>query len=219
MAHPRDRIAKRLPCSPSSPATAADHPRRLPDDADRRRQAALSQRAKAAAARPPCRTSATRSPRPRTAATMAPDLAATIFAAQVQDHERSAGPWRTEWPTLPTLLLVTSGGLAAIVDIAEGTRGRCCAHAPQPRCHGRADHGGSRDDVAREKIGKSDAHHLIGAASKRAVAKKNTCATCCRQMQDHRTARRRRDRRLVRADGLSGRSQVLIDRLLASLND
>src|SRR6202522_3856698 len=53
-------------------------------------------------------------------ATMAPNLAATIFAAQVQDHERSAGPWQAEWPTLPTLQLVTSGALAAIVDIAEG---------------------------------------------------------------------------------------------------
>src|SRR3984957_10504918 len=53
------------------------------------------------------------------AATMAPNLAATIFAAQVGDHERSAGPWHAEWPTLPSLLLVTSGGLAAIVDIAE----------------------------------------------------------------------------------------------------
>ena len=54
------------------------------------------------------------------AATMAPNLAATIFAAQVQDHERSAGQWHAEWPTLPTLMLVTSGALAAIVDIAEG---------------------------------------------------------------------------------------------------
>src|SRR5882757_3984036 len=54
------------------------------------------------------------------AATMAPNLAATIFAAQDQDHERSAGPWHAEWPTLPTLLLVTSGALASIVDIAEG---------------------------------------------------------------------------------------------------
>ena len=34
------------------------------------------------------------------AATMAPNLAATIFAAQVQEHERSAGPWHAEWPTL-----------------------------------------------------------------------------------------------------------------------
>jgi 3-carboxy-cis,cis-muconate cycloisomerase len=29
-------------------------------------------------------------------------------------------PWHAEWPTLPSLMLVTSGALAAIVDIAEG---------------------------------------------------------------------------------------------------
>lgn len=106
------------------------------------------------------------------AATMAPNLAATILAAQVQDHERSAGPWHAEWPTLPTLLLVTSGGLAAIVDIAEGleidaarmranldlTRGLIMAEAVTM--------------ALAEKIGKSDAHHLIEAASKQAVAEK-----------------------------------------------
>src|SRR6185312_15979940 len=54
------------------------------------------------------------------AATMAPNLAAAIFAAQVGDHGRSAGPWHAEWPTLPSLLLVTSGALAAIVELAEG---------------------------------------------------------------------------------------------------
>src|SRR5436309_6034124 len=56
------------------------------------------------------------------AAAMAPNLAATIFAAQVQDQERSAGPWQAEWPTLPSLLLVTAGALAAIVEIAEGLK-------------------------------------------------------------------------------------------------
>src|ERR1700749_4186253 len=45
-----------------------------------------------------------------------PNLPATMLAAQVQDHERSAGPWHAEWPTWPSLLLVTSGALAAIVD-------------------------------------------------------------------------------------------------------
>src|SRR5207245_9750697 len=54
------------------------------------------------------------------AAAMAPNLAATIFAAQVGDHELSAGPWPAEWPTRPMLMLVMSGALAAIVDIAAG---------------------------------------------------------------------------------------------------
>ena len=106
------------------------------------------------------------------AATMAPNLAATIFAAQVSDHERSAGPWHAEWPTLPSLLLVTSGALAAIVDIAEGLE----VDAARMRLNLDATHGlimaESVTMALAEKIGKSEAHHLMEAASKKAVAEK-----------------------------------------------
>ena len=106
------------------------------------------------------------------AATMAPNLAATIFAAQVQDHERSAGPWHAEWPILPMLQLVTSGALAAIVDIAEGLE----VDAARMRVNLDATHGLIMAEAVTfalaEKIGKSDAHHLLEAASKKAVAEK-----------------------------------------------
>src|SRR3954452_20864757 len=106
------------------------------------------------------------------AATMAPSLAATLLAAQVQDHERSAGPWHAEWPTLPTLLLVTSGALAAIVDIAEGLE----VDTARMRVNLDATDGLIMAEAVTfalaEKIGKRDAHHLIEAASKKAVADK-----------------------------------------------
>src|SRR5947199_9343426 len=98
------------------------------------------------------------------ASTMAPNLAATIFAAQVQDHERSAGPWHAEWPTLPTLQLVTSGALAAIVEIAEGLE----VDAARMRVNLDATHGLIMAEAVTfalaETIGKSEAHHLIEAA-------------------------------------------------------
>src|ERR1700759_4115185 len=104
------------------------------------------------------------------ASTMAPNLAATIFAAQVQEHERSAGPWHAEWPTLPNLLLVTSGGLAAIVDIAEGLE----VDAVRMRANLDTTHGLIMGESVTmrlaEKTGKSDAHHLVEVASKKAVA-------------------------------------------------
>jgi len=152
------------------------------------------------------------------AATMAPNLAATIFAAQVQDHERSAGPWHAEWPTLPSLMLVTSGALAAIVDIAEGleidaarmrrnldaTGGLIMAEAVTMRLA--------------ETIGKSDAHHLIEAASKKAVAEK-------KHLRDVLTADPKiaaqldagNIAKLFEPMTYQGASQALIDRLLASL--
>ncbi|MEH2502497.1 3-carboxy-cis,cis-muconate cycloisomerase [Bradyrhizobium sp. AZCC 1578] len=154
------------------------------------------------------------------AATVAPNLAATILAAQVQDHERSAGPWHAEWPTLPTLLLVTSGALAAIVDIAEGLE----VDAARMRANLDATDGLIMAEAVAmalaEKIGKSDAHHLIETASKKAVNEK-------KHLRDVLTADSKITAQLG-ADSIAklfepmayqGASQALIDRLLASLDD
>ena len=154
------------------------------------------------------------------AATMAPNLAATMFAAQVQDHERSAGPWHAEWPTLPSLMLVTSGALAAIVDIAEGLE----VDAPRMRQNLDATGGLIMAEAVTmrlaEKIGKSDAHHLIEAASKKAVADKQHLrdvltadASITAQLGADRLAK------LFEPMEYQGASQALIDRRLASLDE
>ncbi|CUT14902.1 3carboxyciscismuconate cycloisomerase EC 5512 [Bradyrhizobium sp.] len=151
-------------------------------------------------------------------ATMAPQLAATIFAAQVQDHERSAGPWHAEWPTLPQLMLVTSGALAAIVDIAEGLN----VDAARMRSNLDATHGLIMAEAVTfalaETIGKSDAHHLVEAASKRAVAEKKHLREVLlvdSQVAAHLTAQK--IAALFEPMAYQGASQALIDRLLDSL--
>jgi 3-carboxy-cis,cis-muconate cycloisomerase len=48
----------------------------------------------------------------RACARRAPGLVATLFAAMEQEHERSAGAWHSEWPTL-TELLGTVGSAAS----------------------------------------------------------------------------------------------------------
>src|SRR5688572_197799 len=48
----------------------------------------------------------------RACARRAPGLAATLFAAMEQEHERAAGAWHSEWPTL-TALLTTVGSAAS----------------------------------------------------------------------------------------------------------
>jgi 3-carboxy-cis,cis-muconate cycloisomerase len=152
------------------------------------------------------------------AAAMAPNLAATIFAAQVQDHERSAGPWHAEWPTLPALMLVTSGALAAIVDLAEGLE----VDAARMRQNLDATHGLIMAEAVSfalaEKIGKADAHHLVEAASKKAVADKKHLrdvltndSKVTAQLDASKLAA------LFEPMAYQGASQALIDRLLASL--
>jgi 3-carboxy-cis,cis-muconate cycloisomerase len=154
------------------------------------------------------------------AATMAPNLAATIFAAQVQDHERSAGPWHAEWPTLPTLQLVTSGALAAIVDLAEGLE----VDAARMRLNLDATHGLIMAEAVTfalaETIGKSDAHHLVEAAVKKAVAGKQhlrDVLTSEAKVLAHLSADR--IAQLFDPMAYQGVSQALIDRLLLSLNE
>jgi 3-carboxy-cis,cis-muconate cycloisomerase len=106
------------------------------------------------------------------AAMLAPNLAASILAAGIQEHERATGAWQAEWPTFPALVLVTSGALHNIVDIAEGlevdaarmrdnldmTRGLVMAEAVS---FGLA-----------AKLGKAEAHKLLEEASRKAVADK-----------------------------------------------
>jgi 3-carboxy-cis,cis-muconate cycloisomerase len=154
------------------------------------------------------------------AATMAPNLAATIFAAQVQDHERSAGPWHAEWPTLPMLLLVTSGALAAVVDIAEGLE----VDVARLRVNLDATHGLIMAEAVTmalaEKIGKSEAHHLVEAASKKAVAGKKDLRDVLTK-DSKITAHLSADKiaKLFEPMAYQGVSQALIDRLLASLDE
>jgi len=153
------------------------------------------------------------------AATMAPGLAATMFAAQVQDHERSAGPWHAEWPTLPSLLLVTSGALAAIVDIAEGLEvdvARMRANLDTTRGLIMAE---SVTFALAEKLGKSEAHHLVEAASKKAVAEKKALRDVLAgdpRVTQQLDAKKLAD--LFEPMSYQGVSQAMIDRLLASLD-
>lgn len=154
------------------------------------------------------------------AATMAPNLAATIFAAQIQDHERSAGPWHAEWPTLPMLQLVTSGALAAIVDIAEGLE----VDAARMRLNLGATNGLIMAEAVTmalaEKIGKSEAHHLVEATSKKAVADRKDLRdvlTKDAKVTAHLSADRLT--KLFEPMAYQGASQAMIDRLLAAIDE
>ena len=152
------------------------------------------------------------------AATMAPNLAATIFAAQVQDHERSAGPWHAEWPTLPMLMLVTSGALAAVGNIAEGLQ----IDVAQMRHNLDATSGLIMAEAVTmalaETIGTADAHHLVEAASRRALHDKRHLREI---LADDSAVTAHLDRErlasLFEPMNYQGVAQQMIDRMLASL--
>jgi len=49
-----------------------------------------------------------------------PGLVATMLAASVQEHERGLGNWPAEWETLPEIVMLAAGALAAMLDVARG---------------------------------------------------------------------------------------------------
>ncbi len=152
------------------------------------------------------------------AATMAPGLASTILAAQVGEHERATGSWQAEWPTFPALLLVTSGALASIVDIAEGLE----VDAERMRANLDITNGLIMAEAVTfalaRTLGKQDAHRLIAQASKTAIAGK-------RHLKDV-LAEDKRVASLLTLDDIEklfdplayqGVTQDFIDRMLANL--
>jgi 3-carboxy-cis,cis-muconate cycloisomerase len=152
------------------------------------------------------------------AASIAPQLAATIFAAQVQEHERALGGWQAEWPTFPALALVASGALRAVADIAEGieidparmrtnlelTHGLVMAEAVSVALAG--------------KIGKAQAHEIVEAASKKAVQEKRSLQDVL--AEDERVTAQlgaSEIAKLFEPMAYQGAAQTFIDRLVASM--
>jgi 3-carboxy-cis,cis-muconate cycloisomerase len=106
------------------------------------------------------------------AASIAPNLTATLFAAQVQQHERGIGQWQTEWMTYPVLALVTSGALHAVTEIAEGLE------IDIDRLRANLDATGGQimaeavSFALAEKLGRIEAHRLVQELSQQAAKEK-----------------------------------------------
>ena len=150
-------------------------------------------------------------------AQIAPHLAASILAAEVQEHERSAGNWASEWATFPALALVTSGALAQIVDIAEGLE----IDPERMRANLDITHGLIMAEAVSmklaEKIGKAAAHTLVEDASKKAAAKNQSLKDVLLADKDV-TAKLSAAEIEKLFDPMSypGVAQIFIDRLLAA---
>jgi 3-carboxy-cis,cis-muconate cycloisomerase len=106
------------------------------------------------------------------AATVAPNLAATLLASQVQEHERALGGWQTEWLTFPALALVTSGALHAIVEIAEGLEVDVERLRTNLELTGGQIMAEAVSFALAEKIGRPEAHALMRELSLQAVREK-----------------------------------------------
>ncbi len=104
------------------------------------------------------------------AATRAPGLLATLFAALPQEHERAVGGWHAEWETLPELVRLSAGSLAQVRVLIEGLeldRARMAAHLDS---HGGLLYAEAVAVTLAAHLGKAAAHALVETAVRRALA-------------------------------------------------
>ncbi len=103
------------------------------------------------------------------AATRAPGLVATMFAAMPQEHERSLGLWHAEWDTLPELCCLVSGALQQALLVVPGLE----VDAARMRANLELTQGLVLAEAVSialaQKIGRDVAHHLIEQCCKQAV--------------------------------------------------
>ncbi len=150
-------------------------------------------------------------------AQIAPHLAASILAAEIQEHERSAGNWASEWVTFPALALVTSGALASIVDIAEGLE----LDPKRMRKNLDLTHGLIMAEAVAmklaEKIGKAEAHRIVEDASKMAAAQERDLKEVLLADKDVTDKLKAAEiEKLFDPLSYAGVAQIFIDRLLAA---
>jgi 3-carboxy-cis,cis-muconate cycloisomerase len=96
------------------------------------------------------------------------DLARTLQSAMVQEHERAAGAWHSEWEALSDALALTGGAVAAVRETTEGLVVR-----PEKMRENLDATGGLLltervTTMLAERLGRLEAHDLVEAASGRA---------------------------------------------------
>jgi 3-carboxy-cis,cis-muconate cycloisomerase len=152
------------------------------------------------------------------AAALAPNLLATILAAQVQEHERGIGGALAQWQTMPALLLVTSGALAAIADIAQ----RLEVDAERMRNNLEMTNGMILAEAVTfalaPKIGQEEARKIVEEASRKALDSKRHLHDVLREdtrVTLHLTLGELA--RLFELMGYQGAAQTFIDRQIGAL--
>jgi 3-carboxy-cis,cis-muconate cycloisomerase len=151
------------------------------------------------------------------AATRVPHLAGSLLSAMVQEHERGLGGWHAEWQVLPELVQLSAGALAQMTEVI----GSLEVQSDQMRANLDVTHGLIMAEAVAMalgiKLGRQEAHHLIEAASKRAVAEKRHLREV---LADDKAVMQhlKRDEldKLFDPLGYTGVATALIDRVLAA---
>jgi 3-carboxy-cis,cis-muconate cycloisomerase len=105
----------------------------------------------------------------RACARRAPGLVATLFAAMEQEHERSAGAWHSEWPTLTDLLTTVGSAAAWLAESLAGLRPDTARMAATVAAARDPEVAGALADALTPTLGRGPAHDAAADAVREAA--------------------------------------------------
>jgi 3-carboxy-cis,cis-muconate cycloisomerase len=106
----------------------------------------------------------------RSAAMRAPGLLATLYStAALHEHERAAGAWHAEWETLRSLLSVTGGAAARLVELVSALRVQAAAMSSNLEMTGGLLLSESVAARLIPRLGRDRAHDVVAACARRAA--------------------------------------------------
>ena len=137
------------------------------------------------------------------AANRAPQLAATIVSAMVQEHERALGGWQSEWPTIAALCEMLGSAVEAMKEVAPGLAIDTDAIEANMDATEAAVFAERATFLLAEKMGKQKAAALVEKALAKGGSFREALGQLEKELADDRT--------------LLGYSPTFVDRLLKSL--
>jgi adenylosuccinate lyase len=106
----------------------------------------------------------------RACARRAPGLVATLFAAMEQEHERAAGAWHSEWPTLTDLLTAVGSAAAWLAESLTSLRPDPARMAATVAAARDPELAGALADALTPALGRGAAHDAAAEAVREAAS-------------------------------------------------
>jgi 3-carboxy-cis,cis-muconate cycloisomerase len=106
----------------------------------------------------------------RACARRAPGLVGTLLGAMEQEHERAAGAWHSEWPTLTALLTTVGSAAAWLAESLEGLRPDTARMAAAVAAARDPELAAALADALTPSLGRGAAHDAAADAVREAAA-------------------------------------------------
>jgi 3-carboxy-cis,cis-muconate cycloisomerase len=113
----------------------------------------------------------------RACARRAPGLVATLLASMEQEHERAAGAWHTEWPTLTSLLTAVGSAASWLAESLASLRVDTARMAATADASGEGRLAGALANALAPSVGEGAAHDAAADAVQQARESGRTLAS------------------------------------------